>query len=578
MTDKKRTVTTLTQTRVDSLVRQPGTAEHSDPQTPGLYLRQSAKGATRRISVMHQKRRHQFKFGSPPTINLAVARKIANAGISRIHMGYELNARWLDEQLVANGIQAAPAAVASVPRVRAKTWLYEEGVEAYLKSLGGGVRREATIRSYGHTLRNPALHKALKGKSIVDIDRRTVASVLADMGKAGKYAMAEAVCRIVKGLWGFMASDYASKESGITENVMLALKPPRRPESAPRGHTVVVPEIAQVGDAVAACRSGVLHPTVSAALEFLILTLQRRETIAGAKIDEMRLDGPTPYWDIGGDRMKGRQGHAIPLHGRALEIVQNAVEAARQSGSIYVFPEARPARTHIDHVPGHIGVSVLTHDLKDISGITPHRLRHAFTSVLLDMEEEDEDDDGVSLALGRASLILDHREGRKSVTAKFYDFAHRLRKKSRILAIWTDLLAKPIQEAVDRFDPVSAKAQIQAARRARQKTKKKSESLKNRESLAKYREERREEEVAHRVDVALINQVLEEHRTGHISDEAALTSLRLMDIVTLVAHRIVLGHDLAERPDLATAVEAAYRRYPSLREDAAEVKRVREAA
>ncbi|KTR06920.1 hypothetical protein NS365_05670 [Aureimonas ureilytica] len=569
--------TRLTAARVDQIVREPGDTEFSDLQQPGLYLRQSKRGASWRISVMSNGKRNQFKIGSPPTLGLADARRIAGAGIDRVKAGYDLDLRWLDGQYVALGLRPEPSPVATMSRVRAKTWLYEEGVDAYIASLGDGVRRLGSRRSYRQTLMGPHVRKALVGKSIVDIDRRTVAAIVSEMGRAKKFSGAEQLCTQMRMFWGFLSDDENSKASGVEHNVMIGLKPPKRPEDRPRGSTVRVPGLPGVGLAIAVARSGVLHPTTSLAAEFVVLTLQRRQTIASARVDEMMLDGRRPYWDIAGERMKLRQGHAIPLFGRSLEIVHEAIEISKQSGSEYLFPEIRTGkRTTENPDPGHISLSALSHGMSYSADVSPHRLRHAFTSVINGMEDDEDDDDDdldAEAVFSRIAnrklmvkLILDHREGRIGSTDLHYDFAQLLKVKARILREWVQAIEKPTADAIDSYDPVAGKSKLQERRRSHQKTPKLSESRRHKNAMAKIRTARETEESASAEDTTIIQRVFEDHRTGHISDEAALHALRLPDIEHLVAHRIVAGHDISERPDLAGVVASALKRWKEVRQ------------
>lgn len=67
-------------------------------------------------------------------------------------------------------------------------------------------------------------------------------------------------------------------------------------------------------------------------------------------------------------------------------------------------------------------------------------------------------------------------------------------------------------------------------------------------------------------DTAIIQRVFEDHRTGHITDEAALHALRLTDIEKFVAHRILTGHDISERPDFADVVASARKNWKEVRQ------------
>ncbi len=139
-----------------------------------------------------------------------------------------------------------------------------------------------------------------------------------------------------------------------------------------------------------------------------------------------------------------------------------AIEEARAIGSDYVFPGVRPRK--IGDPVLHLNASSLTHEVGDVTGSTsPHRMRLAFGSVIVDLGYDEKD----------VAMVLDHKEGHKTTTARHYVRSDRLVRKRAILEAWEGSLEGPVAEAVRTFDPVATMERIRAARKGRQKGKRK---------------------------------------------------------------------------------------------------------
>ena len=94
---------------------------------------------------------------------------------------------------------------------------------------------------------------------------------------------------------------------------------------------------AEVGAAIAKIRESKGYPVTKLAFEFLVLTAARSGEIRGAKWDEVNF--ADRIWTIPASRMKTGRPHRVPLSGRALEILAEAVKHADNSG--LVFPSVR---------------------------------------------------------------------------------------------------------------------------------------------------------------------------------------------------------------------------------------------
>ena len=79
-----------------------------------------------------------------------------------------------------------------------------------------------------------------------------------------------------------------------------------------------------VADALATVRASQASVTTKDAFEFLVLTAARSGEMRLATWDEMDLDAGV--WTIPGARMKAQRDHRVPLSGRALAILHDAIE------------------------------------------------------------------------------------------------------------------------------------------------------------------------------------------------------------------------------------------------------------
>ena len=96
---------------------------------------------------------------------------------------------------------------------------------------------------------------------------------------------------------------------------------------------------ADVGGAVATIRSSRAHRGTVLAFEFLVLTASRSGEVRGALWTEVDQDAAT--WTIPAGRMKARLEHRVPLSQRALEILDEALPLADESGLVFPSPTGR---------------------------------------------------------------------------------------------------------------------------------------------------------------------------------------------------------------------------------------------
>lgn len=86
------------------------------------------------------------------------------------------------------------------------------------------------------------------------------------------------------------------------------------------------------------------EPVMALAIQFLMLTLTRRNEVAGARKEEFDLDAG--LWVIPSERAKAHHQHVVPLSPQALDVARRAFVLGRDSP--YVFPSPRVTDQCID--------------------------------------------------------------------------------------------------------------------------------------------------------------------------------------------------------------------------------------
>ncbi|WP_062013383.1 tyrosine-type recombinase/integrase [Aureimonas sp. AU4] len=557
----------LTETFLKKVVRGDPTlekrAEHGDTQVPELTLRVNKTSATWKVRKTVGARKLDETIGNAETLNVENARRVARAAVSHFEAGYGIDGRWLETQRIELGLQHDPRPDKSMKRVRPKTWLFEEAVAEYLKDLEK-TKKPGTVTNYRETLANPACRKHFYGRAVAEIDARYAQTVIQEKAKDHS-TMAEHLVRVLKPFWTWMYR-WRPNESGVTSRVMLDLWTPPRPRDRKVGAHIKRPGLQKVGNMVAICRTpGIVHPTIAMAIEACILTAQRRETICSARVEDVALhsDVEPPNWTIPESSIKGNMEHAVPLVGRALDLFAEAVRSAREEGSEWVFPQIRESKRGAGLK--HMSKSTLTHAMSDAAGFSPHRIRIEFEAMCQDIEKRKPHPDPKG-GEEMAAVILDHVEGRTSTTAVHYGADKRLGLKIGIISHWEPRMEPYVEAALQELDVEATKARIREAIKSRQKTPKKSERRRHKEAMDKIGARMDAERQAADEDQAIIRQTLEDHRTGHVDDAVALKRLGLDDMEHLIAHRILAGHDISERADLAGIVANAKRRWKIVRQ------------
>ena len=162
-----------------------------------------------------------------------------------------------------------------------------------------------------------------------------------------------AICR-----WAVAQGHRTDDPAGIVIDAALPRNGVKRRHMPALRYDEVADCIAKVKASTRVSRSSKL------ALEFLVLTAARSGEVRKATWDEIDLDGAT--WTVPAERMKANREHRVPLSGRALEVLNEAVELSDGSG--LVFPGARAGRPISENTHAkllrELGFDAVTHGFR----------------------------------------------------------------------------------------------------------------------------------------------------------------------------------------------------------------------
>lgn len=129
-----------------------------------------------------------------------------------------------------------------------------------------------------------------------------------------------------------------------------------------RKHQTALPH-AEVAAAIRKVRASGAYPTTKLALEFLTLTAARSGECRGARREEIDLDVAT--WTVPADRMKSKREHAVPLSGRALEVLAETRQYADTSGLVFPSPTGRVLSDNtLSKLLRELGIPCVVHGMR----------------------------------------------------------------------------------------------------------------------------------------------------------------------------------------------------------------------
>jgi len=438
----------------------------TDAGAAGLILRAAPRGASWIVRFMWDRSFRRLKLGPVTMIDLVAARSIATAARELLAATPDYpNEHWLRDQLLMRRIiEAPPLDRPPPPAPKPTTWSFAQAVEQYLAEVKR-TRREATWRDRRGMLAIAEL-KDLSERAVGSIQRREIATIVADIHRSGRERHAAHLCEVIRPMWTWLAADAQQIRSGVLGADMAQLKPPEATNKEGEESNTYLPPIPELGRLLALIRANVVDETFSDALLLLLYTVQRRRAVASARVaDFVEEDDGSLTWQLPPLHRKTGRGkarsHDLPLPDAVATMVRRriAANAEAENESIWLFPALRPRRRG-DAVT-HIHADSLTHHLDDLPGVTasPHDLRRGFATHLEEI---------AGLPLLMLKTVLDHSEGQDpgDVTDVHYSRARRLRPKAAILAEWTTLIEAAAAKVV-LGDVAAIRKAITAARNER---------------------------------------------------------------------------------------------------------------
>lgn len=249
-------------------------------------------------------------LGAYPVVSLATARSKALANAKAIAEGR-------DPRAGSNRIPTFEDAVETVIAIHAANW----------KSGG------KSADQWRSSLRDYAL-PTIGGKRLNAITTADVMRVLLPIWSTKRETATRvrqrigAICK-----WAVAQGYREDNPAGDAISAALPKNAIRREHQRALPHT-------EVAGALAAIRATRAHRGTILAFEFLVLTATRSGEVRGARWDEV--DRAAATWTIPAARMKAKLEHRVPMSDRALEVLDEALPVADDSGLIFASPTGRP--------------------------------------------------------------------------------------------------------------------------------------------------------------------------------------------------------------------------------------------
>jgi integrase len=386
----------LTATTIRTLSLPPGKVDHVffDSDLPGFGLRVRATGGkTWMVQYAIAGKTRRMVLGSPSMLDPGKARETAKDLLAAVRLGRD------------------PAAEKATVRAKAA-----ETFGVLLPRFLERQRARLKPRSFEEVERHLAAHaKPLHGRPIEAIDRRAIATRLAEIAKASGPAASN---RVRTSLSAFFS--WAAREGYVESNPVAYTN--KAIENGSRERVLNDDELAAVWRAAGDGQYGAI-------VRLLMLTGARRDEIASLYWSEIDLDATTIT--LPPARTKNRREHVIPLSEPALAIMA-----------------AQPRRTEADGTPRDLVFGYGQRGYQDWSGsktdldarITAARKGRALDWTLHDFRRS------LSTALhGRFGVppyivetVLGHVSGHKGGVSGIYNKAAYLDERRRALQRWAD--------------------------------------------------------------------------------------------------------------------------------------------
>jgi integrase len=386
----------LTATTIRTLVLPPGKADHVffDSDLPGFGLRMRATGAkTWMVQYAIAGKTRRMVLGSPAVLDPGKAREAAKDLLATVRLGRD------------------PAAEKAVTRAKAA-----ETFGALLPRFLERQRARLKPRSLEETARHLVAHaKPLHGRPLEAIDRRAIATRLAEISKASGPAASN---RVRSSLSAFFS--WAAREGYVESNPVAYTN--KAIENGSRERVLADNELAAIWHSLRDDQYGAI-------IRVLTLTGARRDEIASLHWDEVDFDAATIT--LPPARTKNRREHVIPLSESVLAILATQPHRTQPDGTPRELVFGNGQGGYQDWSGSKVDVDVRIAAARKGRALdwTLHDFRRSLSTALHERF-------GVSPHVIEATL--GHVGGHKAGVAGIYNKALYLDERRRALQRWAD--------------------------------------------------------------------------------------------------------------------------------------------
>ncbi len=287
----------------------------------GLYLSVAPAGTKAWVQriVVHGRRR-DIGLGPYPTVSLARAREIAHDNRSAVAAGRDPVAEKREAREAARkpapSVPTFAEAAARVIELRRPTWSNPKHAAQW----------RSTLQTYAFPL--------IGDKAVDAITSSDVMDALTPIW-TGKPETASRVRQRVETVMDWAVAQGYRLDNPAGRSLLKVLPKTGRLKE----HHRALP-YALVPGAMDRVRESTASISTKLAFEFLVLTAARSGEVRAA--DWSELDWEPATWEVPAARMKARRPHRVPLSGRAVEILRQALEL--DDGQGLIFPATRGGR------------------------------------------------------------------------------------------------------------------------------------------------------------------------------------------------------------------------------------------
>ena len=287
----------------------------------GLYLNIAPSGGKSWVQrIVVDGRRRDIGLGPYPAVSLARARAIAHDNRTAVAEGRDPVAEKRESREAsrrpAPSIPTFAEAAARVVELRRPTWSNPKHAAQW----------ESTLATY--------VHPVIGRKTVDSVTPADAMDVLTPIWTT-KPETARRVRQRMETVMDWVVTQGYRLDNPAGRSLLKVLPPVK----SLKEHRQALPYV-QVPGAVARVRESTADTPTKLAFEFLVLTASRSGEVRAAEWGEMDWEAAT--WEVPAARMKTRRPHRVPLSGRAMEILQEALSFADGQG--LVFPATRSGK------------------------------------------------------------------------------------------------------------------------------------------------------------------------------------------------------------------------------------------